>query len=247
MCVKSRFVSKSINFIVYKQQKQEGVNSNSKYYLLVDEDTNALPSRSKALALLNIADEISQRLPHLIYTEKRLLANRQFSFFDKLKNGRNYPFKNGMNDGTKGQIVWTDRYIYYWPLIISLLKLHPTKSIEHFNNLLFDSGRLQWNKILPMLADAPKYDYCSVDTLDKWYDEISTTQIKPQSYHKLYFWLGADTKHIGYHAFDLYMKERNGTLAWTNAINSYLSEIKNLRPETQQEIMGNYLNILLKQ
>jgi hypothetical protein len=206
-----------------------------------------MPNVEQARNNLDLVIELTKYVPHLLKEEKRRLVHQTLNFTKRIRLPKDYPFKNGQQTTTKGSIVWTDYSIQTWPLLLQLLGTS-SNSFEQIFNEFFDQNK----QFLPDLM-AIKQQLANnlnetkpvcMDELDRWYDEISTTLIKPQAYHLLYAWFGNDLHQIGYDAFDYFMEERDSLIAWQKAILSHLSNISNLPAEQREFLMNKHFNNL---
>jgi len=221
---------------------------NHRFYIYSPGEPNVLPNKHVVNRQHGVLDKIRSTAPHVLKKEKCFLANMHISWIKSLKNGKNYPFKNGELPETKGGIVWTDYHFEYWPLMIVLLSLYPDRNYDDFStSLIVDTKNINWNYLLNLLdVNQNSKELVSSDELDRWYDEISATLIQPTSYHALYGWFGHDLQQIGYDAFDYFMDERNGQKAWHKVLDQRLQAIHNLPDDVRKYLMEAYLFPLLQ-
>ncbi|MBS2209977.1 hypothetical protein KEM09_01080 [Carboxylicivirga mesophila] len=224
------------------------MEQNHKYYIIWPLDQPTLPSGKAAAKQVDFVNLIRNKAPHLLIPEKRSLSNTSLSMVSLLISKKEYPFKNGQQAHTKGSVVWTDYAIYFWQLVLYLLKTHPAIGLEELLRTCFhaDSHQPNQQSIETLMATYGTHSpIIETDELDRWYDEISLTHLSPQSYHQLYRWFGIELKAIGYQAFDHFMNQRDGIKAWQQAIQQYLSDIDNLPDDIASSIFDDYLQALL--
>lgn len=225
------------------------MHQNTQHYIVWPIEQTNRPNIRQSRNNLDLVIVLNKYAPHIVKEEKRVLVHQSLSFIKRLKLPKDYPFKNGQQSNTKGSIVWTDYAINFWPLLLSLLKSSKgtySEVMDHYfaknNSLLPD-----WNSIKQhLISHCAPTKTIGTDELDRWYDEISATLIKPQAYHQLYGWFGTDVREIGYDAFDFFMISRDTFNAWQQAINKHLGHFNNLPKEQQEYLMNNYFNVLLK-
>ncbi|WP_430813887.1 hypothetical protein [Carboxylicivirga sp. RSCT41] len=209
-----------------------------------------MPKPQEALHNLDLVDKLNKYVPHILKKEKRILVHRSLSFIQRLSLPKGYPFRNGQQTNTKGCIVWTDYSISSWPLLLSLLKSDKRSFDQVLYQYFIKNDKLipDWNIIKQQLVEHHTViKSISIDELDRWYDEISATLIRPQAYHELYQWFGSDVRDIGYDAFDYFMESRNTVDAWQQAINKHLGSISNLPKEQNDYLMNKYLNKIINE
>ena len=219
---------------------------NTKYYLIWPRWLTKIPDQQQAKIHLGWMKLFYTCAPHILLKEKRVLPNAYIPLIKRLTVNRTYPFKNGQQAATKGSVVWTDYSVHHWPLVLYLLSISTDKDLSSIEKLVTDQPN--WQEITDIIHKNGKVNASvEMDELDRWYDEISATHIRPTSYHELYRWLGSDIKEIGYRAFDHFMNDRNGEAAWQKAIEEHLKKLPNLPGEIQQKLFKNFINDLIRQ
>ncbi|MCG8578365.1 MAG: hypothetical protein MI866_00510 [Bacteroidales bacterium] len=224
------------------------MHQNTQYYIIWPLEQAEMPSPRKARYNLDLVDKLNNCIPHIIKKEKRILVHQSFGFIKRLQLPKDYPFKNGQQPHTKGNIVWTDYAISTWPLLLSLLKSNSNTFEEVLSQyFVMKIGLLpEWNIIKQhLISNCTKIKGINTDELDRWYDEISATLIKPQAYHQLYQWFGTEVREVGYSAFDYFMESRDTFNAWQKAIDKHLSDFTNLPKEQKDWLINKYFNTLL--
>ncbi len=220
---------------------------NNQLYIIWPKEQATIPTPQQARDNTELVFVLKTYAPHLIKEEKRLLQHQILSFVKRLTLPKDYPFKNGQQEQTKGHIVWSDFKIGTWPMLLQLLKTNSAITYEALMKHYFDADRQtpNWQAIKEhLISTGNETKAINTDELDRWYDEISATHIKPQSYHALYRWFGNDIREIGYAAFDFFMDDRNTLTAWQKAIQVHLSTITNLPKGQHDYLMSQHFNNL---
>lgn len=83
------------------------------------------------------------------------------------------------------------------------------------------------------------------DIIDHCYDEIKETRITAWSYHQLFRWFGEVTQQIGYNAYDIFARDRNGVKAWELAVKQHLDAYE-LPEGVADAIFFNHIKQILK-
>ena len=225
------------------------MRNNQEYYIYCDLNVSVLPSKQEVETSTVVLQTLQRTMPHLLHTTKRYMPHQKISWLEGLKHGKDYPFHNGRQAETKDGVVWTDYKLYYWPLMLALLKQNSALDYQHVHNKLFNCPELalNWEAFDHLLKGINAYQQLiEMDELDRWYDEISATLINARSYHALYRWLGNDVRQVGYDAFDFFMTERDREVAWHKALAKHLETIKQLSPEMRENLLVTYLQPLIK-
>ncbi|MBK3518689.1 hypothetical protein [Carboxylicivirga marina] len=214
------------------------------HYIIWPAGQKSLPNNSEVKQNTELVNTIKLKAPHLLKPIKRQLPKASISWTKSLFFGDDYPFKNGKQVSTKGCIVWTDYQIKQWPLLLFILNNAVHQSFEEGIVKYFLDADLNsepnWDEIRIIFKKCKPIRNINTDELDRWYDEISTTHIHPESYHDLYHWFGLAVRDIGYFAFDIFMKKRNGSIAWGEAIKAHLDNIPNLPVKIKNMLMGDF-------
>ncbi len=213
---------------------------NREYYIYCGMEELCLPDKTLLKLRQLVLDRIRVSAPHLLHKVKRFMPNQTISWIDALKNTKAYPFSNGDQPETRKGVVWTDYRFFYWPLLLALLRLHPDKTYKDVVSALITDNRhdLNWERLLQLLPQKNTAKrLIQTDELDRWYDEISITHLKPDAYHVLYSWFGDEVREIGYNAFDFFMKERDRKEAWHKALKKQMQTITQLPYEFSNRVL----------
>ncbi len=235
---------------------------NAYAFVLFRTTDKKIPGRTKDMQRRSLLKQFKTFFPYLCQREKRIMQDQHISFVKKSLAGNNYSFSN-----TESGISWMDFKVFIGPLILTLMREQKEVSFSEIRNRFFigenqDNGNVEievnWEEVLDFIEErngsqfqkhfkneTPIPDIKLIEVMDKCYDEIKITLIKPDSYHRLFRWFGEDTIEIGYKAFDAFTECRDGEKAWRIALKSHLDSY-NLEIKFEEELLNAQLYPILK-
>lgn len=208
---------------------------------------------------------VLQKLMHnhqyLCHREKRVCINEKISKFTRFLRGKEYSFLN-----VRSAVEWWDVKVYLAPLELairreigdefkSMNQFVSSRKVKAANVLEID---VNWEAVLELLSRGFKskfHTYSKLDEsnsrikfdelIDKYYDEIKMTMIRANSYRLLFGWFGEVLIEIGYKAFDIFMRNRDGEQAWKDALSWHVKDY-NFGLSLEEELLNQHLYPLLK-